>query len=209
MCEGRPPWTLKQRHTRRPDPRWLPSIVVSHSQMSSSNLSSCFPRQAEPDAAWASDVETPWWKDSSYVLGRLTAKTRRIKLLNMLSRQETILEVCSEETLNEILRRYMVCAAPLTPRRSPAPLAPRVTCLEPGVQCARAIVHLEADRLEASGARSRHAEDPRREWRQRRHSGVRPGHPHPYPHYTHIATPNPCPNPAARLTWALHRKLGS
>lgn len=110
MCEGRPPWTLKQRHTRRPDLRWLPSIVVS-----SSNLSSCFPRQAEPDAAWASDVETPWWKDSSYVLGSLTAKTRRIKLLNMLSRQETILEVCSEETLNEIQRRYMVCAAPLNP----------------------------------------------------------------------------------------------
>ena len=73
------------------------------------------PWQAEPDAAWASDVETPWWKDSSYVLGSLTAKTRRIKLLNMLSRQETILEVCSEETLNEIQRRYMVCAAPLNP----------------------------------------------------------------------------------------------
>ena len=54
--------------------------------MSSSNLSSCFPRQAEPDAAWASDVETPWWKDSSYVLGCLTAKTRRIKLLNMLKK---------------------------------------------------------------------------------------------------------------------------
>jgi cytochrome b involved in lipid metabolism len=65
----------------------------------------CVP--AEPDAAWASDVETPWWKDDSYVLGRLTAKTRRIKLLNMLSRQETTLEVCFEETLNEIQRRYM------------------------------------------------------------------------------------------------------
>ncbi len=43
------------------------------------------------------------------MLGRLTAKTRRIKLLNMLSRQETTLEVCFEETLNEIQRRYMVC----------------------------------------------------------------------------------------------------
>lgn len=64
--------------------------------------------QAEPDANWASDVQTPWWKDSSYVLGQLTAKTRRIKLLNMLSRQETMLEVCSEETLFEIQRRYLV-----------------------------------------------------------------------------------------------------
>lgn len=85
------------------------------------NLSSCSPRQAEPDAAWASDVKTPWWKDDSYVLGRLTAKTRRIKLLNMLSRQETTLEVCFEETLNEIQRRYMV-------RRSSEP-APRSCAL--------------------------------------------------------------------------------
>ena len=109
--EGRPPWTLSHRHTRRPlsSPRWLLSILGSHFHLPPPSLtSSCSSRQAEPDAAWASDVETPWWKDASYVLGHLTAKTRRIKLLNMLSRQETTLEVCFEETLNEIQRRYLV-----------------------------------------------------------------------------------------------------
>ena len=63
---------------------------------------------AEPDAAWSTDIETPWYRDKAYVLGKLTRKTRKVKLLNMLSRQETTLEVCQEETLNEIQRRYMV-----------------------------------------------------------------------------------------------------
>lgn len=63
----------------------------------------------EPDAAWSPPPdELPWWKDKQYVLGKLTQKTRKVKLLNMLSRQETTLEVCCEETLNEIQRRYMV-----------------------------------------------------------------------------------------------------
>lgn len=60
----------------------------------------------EPDASWSMAVERPWWKDAAYVLGSLTKKTRRVKLLNMLSRQETTLEVCSEETLGEVQRRY-------------------------------------------------------------------------------------------------------
>ena len=62
---------------------------------------------AEPDASWSTAIETPWWKDKAYVLGNLTKKTRKVKLLNMLSRQETTIEVCSEETLNEIQRRYL------------------------------------------------------------------------------------------------------
>ena len=62
---------------------------------------------AEPDASWSTAIETPWWKDKAYVLGSLTKKTRKVKLLNMLSRQETTIEVCSEETLNEIQRRYL------------------------------------------------------------------------------------------------------
>jgi len=61
---------------------------------------------AEPDASWSTDVETPWWKEKSYRLGKLTRKTRKVTLMNMLSRQEMTLEVCSEETLNEIKRRY-------------------------------------------------------------------------------------------------------
>ena len=39
-------------------------------------------------------------------IGKLTTKTRRIKLLNMLTKQETVIEVCCEETLQAIQARY-------------------------------------------------------------------------------------------------------
>lgn len=40
-----------------------------------------------------------WWRNPALVMGRLTARTRRINLENMLTRQKTELEVCAEETL--------------------------------------------------------------------------------------------------------------
>lgn len=61
---------------------------------------------AEPDASWSTAVTTPWWKDASLVVGRLTKKTRKIKLLNVLTRQENILDVCAEESIAAIQRRY-------------------------------------------------------------------------------------------------------
>ena len=51
---------------------------------------------------------TPWWKDKSYSIGQLTEKTRKITLFNMLTKQSTTLDVCKEETLEEIQRRYLV-----------------------------------------------------------------------------------------------------
>ena len=120
------------------------------------------PRQTEPDAKWATDIETPWWKDPQYVLGFLTAKTRKIKLLNMLSRQEMILEVCSEETLAEIQRRYLVRRRHLLPQRCRRPLlrcaffparpGQRTAAGCAGVQRSRLILHVEADRLNAGEA---------------------------------------------------------
>jgi hypothetical protein len=66
----------------------------------------CVP--AEPEAAWASDVETPWWKDMSYCVGNLTSKTRSLRVVNILSSQEQQIEVCTEESMNAIQKRYMV-----------------------------------------------------------------------------------------------------
>jgi len=62
----------------------------------------------KPTIDWSSNIGTPWWKDKSYSIGQLTEKTRKITLFNMLTKQSTILEVCSEETLEEIQRRYLV-----------------------------------------------------------------------------------------------------
>lgn len=48
----------------------------------------------------------PWWMDDEYAIGRLTLKTRKVKLINMLTDHEDVIEVPSEETINEILERY-------------------------------------------------------------------------------------------------------
>ncbi|XP_038128246.1 cytochrome b5 domain-containing protein 1 [Cyprinodon tularosa] len=59
-----------------------------------------------PCSNWATDFGTPWWKDSRYKVGLLSAKVRWIRIVNTLTSQEQLLEVCSEETLVEILHRY-------------------------------------------------------------------------------------------------------
>lgn len=59
-----------------------------------------------PSASWANDFGTPWWKDESYCIGHLSAKTRKIRIINTLTSQEHTLAVCGEETLEEILNRF-------------------------------------------------------------------------------------------------------
>ena len=48
---------------------------------------------------------TPWWKDMSYCIGNLTSKTRALRVVNILSSQEQLIEVCTEESMNEIQKR--------------------------------------------------------------------------------------------------------
>lgn len=62
---------------------------------------------SEPTAMWSSDIGKPWWKDKTLQIGLLTAKTRKIRLFNMLTKQESVIEVCSEETLDAIQKRYI------------------------------------------------------------------------------------------------------
>jgi len=63
---------------------------------------------SEPLSTWKTDFGTPWWKDEAkYCIGTLSKKTRRIQIVNVLTEQEDVLEVCSEETVNEILTRYL------------------------------------------------------------------------------------------------------
>lgn len=61
----------------------------------------------EPVANWATDFETTWWKDDEkYCIGKLSRHTRVVRILNVLTKQTTDLEVGSEETLEEIQDRY-------------------------------------------------------------------------------------------------------
>lgn len=60
-----------------------------------------------PNSDWANDFGRPWWKDDSYCIGILSKKTRFVKIINTLTSQEQVLEVCCEETMEEILQRYI------------------------------------------------------------------------------------------------------
>jgi len=56
---------------------------------------------------WKNDFETPWWEDQKYCIGSLSQRTRKVRIVNVLTKQEKILEVCSEETMKEILNRFL------------------------------------------------------------------------------------------------------
>ncbi|XP_020379756.1 cytochrome b5 domain-containing protein 1 [Rhincodon typus] len=60
-----------------------------------------------PMSDWCNAFGTPWWKDPKYEVGYLTEKTRDIRIINTLTGQEQVIEVCSEETVNDILERYL------------------------------------------------------------------------------------------------------
>lgn len=61
-----------------------------------------------PDSNIDLDYDLPWWKDPQYVIGELTSKTRQIRIINTLTGDEVLLEVCAEETLSDIVReRYL------------------------------------------------------------------------------------------------------
>jgi hypothetical protein len=67
-----------------------------------------------PSCLAQSDAQTecapytvPWWDNTDkYCIGRLTQKLRQINLMNTLTKEESQIDVASEETMNEILDRY-------------------------------------------------------------------------------------------------------
>ncbi|XP_005997956.1 cytochrome b5 domain-containing protein 1 [Latimeria chalumnae] len=60
-----------------------------------------------PRTDWSNVFGRPWWMSIQYEIGILSAKTRVIRIINTLTSQEQFLEVCSEETISEILQRYL------------------------------------------------------------------------------------------------------
>lgn len=60
-----------------------------------------------PSGNWAMDFGKCWWKNPVYELGVLSKKTRNIRIVNTLTSKENIIEVCAEETLDQILERYL------------------------------------------------------------------------------------------------------
>ena len=61
----------------------------------------------EPTSDWDTSFETPWWKDEQYRVGRLSNSTRAIRVKNVLTGQEHLMTVPSEESIVEIRGRYL------------------------------------------------------------------------------------------------------
>ena len=62
---------------------------------------------SEPSADWSTAFGTPWWKDETLCVGSLSARTRLVRIKNVLTAQESTLEVPQEETVAEIAERYL------------------------------------------------------------------------------------------------------
>ncbi|KAL4707425.1 hypothetical protein ACJJTC_008610 [Scirpophaga incertulas] len=60
----------------------------------------------EPSTRWR-PLENPWWLDERYIVGKATARTRPIRITNTLTGSTTTLEVCSEESIYQIMVRYL------------------------------------------------------------------------------------------------------
>ncbi|KAJ3215374.1 Cytochrome b5 domain-containing protein 1 [Dinochytrium kinnereticum] len=62
-----------------------------------------------PRADWAvCETVTPWWLDrDAYCIGKLSQRTRKIRIINTLTKDEHVIEVCAEERLSAIQERYM------------------------------------------------------------------------------------------------------
>jgi hypothetical protein len=60
-----------------------------------------------PHSAWKGTFGLPWWRDPQLRMGQLTSKTRKIVIVNTLTKQEDVMTVCSEETVEEIRNRYV------------------------------------------------------------------------------------------------------
>jgi hypothetical protein len=61
---------------------------------------------AFPTNEWRTDFGLPWWRDPRFILGRVSSRTRIIRIVNVLTQQEDELRVASEESLSSIQERY-------------------------------------------------------------------------------------------------------
>ncbi|CAH0406263.1 unnamed protein product [Chilo suppressalis] len=59
-----------------------------------------------PSTRWR-PLKKPWWLNEDYVMGKATAKTRPLRIINTLTGSTVTLEVCSEETIYQIMMRYL------------------------------------------------------------------------------------------------------
>eukprot|EP01039_Chlorochromonas_danica_P004820 gene4820-5284_t len=51
-------------------------------------------------------VAKPWWRESRYIIGKVSKRTLKVRITNMLTRCDHVIKVCKEESLEDIKNRY-------------------------------------------------------------------------------------------------------
>jgi len=90
-----------------------------------------------PESGWSTNFGTPWWDDRRYFIGQFSQRTRKVTMVNLLTKQKSTLEVPVEETVEEIQERYLVCnahAKSYTWKRLGQPLNMKKTLEENGMK---------------------------------------------------------------------------
>ena len=57
--------------------------------------------------AWAAKWDKPWWQDEGFLVGRVSARARKLRIVNTLTAHEHSLEVAAEQTVQEIASKYL------------------------------------------------------------------------------------------------------
>lgn len=65
------------------------------------------PPTGRPTTDWAPPNAPPWWRNPALVVGRLSARPRRIRVVNTLTAHEHLLDVGGEQTIREIALKYL------------------------------------------------------------------------------------------------------
>ena len=60
----------------------------------------------DPNSDWDFSESIPWWKDETFVVGQLSRRTRKIRIMNTLTSTNSILSVCEEHTIRDIQEKY-------------------------------------------------------------------------------------------------------
>ncbi|XP_005620058.2 cytochrome b5 domain-containing protein 1 isoform X2 [Canis lupus familiaris] len=92
-----------------------------------------------PRSDWANDFGKPWWQGTRYEVGRLSAKTRSIRIINTLTSQEHTLETEREKQRHRRREKQAPCQEPDmgldpgTPGSRPRPKAGAKPLRHPGI----------------------------------------------------------------------------
>jgi hypothetical protein len=60
-----------------------------------------------PSTSYDNSYRRPWWRNEKARVGRRSMRTRHVRIVNMLTKDEHVLRVCAEEPVGDIRDKYL------------------------------------------------------------------------------------------------------